>query len=265
MDKKIIGVFHTEDQAIRAIESLKDQGYRSDEISIIAKNKDDVRDIEDATDTKMEEGLATGAATGGILGGVAGLIAGLGALAIPGVGPIIAAGPLAATLGGAAIGAGTGGLVGALIGMGIPEEHAHEYENYINAGEILVMVDADADRATGVYDTFRANNTLNANLYNAPYYTGGTMATSDMSIGRANVDSTIDTNPSGYGTGSTYVDRTNDTTIGHTTANAADHVFGEGKRSLEDRIVDQTGVKRADNEDVKDARKRNNMGGDTLL
>ncbi|WP_047152077.1 general stress protein [Aneurinibacillus tyrosinisolvens] len=170
MDKKIVGVFHTHEEAVRAIQSLKDQGYRSEDISVIAKDKDEVRDIEDATDTKMEEGLATGATTGGVLGGLTGLLVGIGALAIPGIGPIIAAGPITATLGGAAIGAGAGGLVGALVGMGIPEEHAREYEEYINRGEILVLVDADASRGTGVYDTFRTNNTLNSHMYAG--YTG---------------------------------------------------------------------------------------------
>jgi uncharacterized membrane protein len=165
MDKKIVGVFHTHDEAIRAIQSLKNQGYDSEDISVIAKDKDEVRNIEGATDTKTEEGLATGATTGGILGGLTGLLVGIGALAIPGIGPLVAAGPIAATLGGAVMGAGAGGIVGALVGLGIPEEQATKYEEYLNQGEILVLVDADASREAGVYDTFRANNTLNSGLY----------------------------------------------------------------------------------------------------
>jgi uncharacterized membrane protein len=167
-DKKIIGVFRTRDEAIRAIETLKDRGCRSEDISVIAKDQDSIGSIEEETDTKLEEGLAAGATTGGVLGGVSGLLAGIGALAIPGVGPIVAAGPIAATLGGAVVGAGAGGLVGALVGMGIPEDEAKQYEEYLNEGEILVMVDANAERKYRVYDTFRNNNALNSHMYD-PY------------------------------------------------------------------------------------------------
>lgn len=95
-------------------------------------------------------------------------MAGVGALAIPGIGPIVAAGPIAATIGGAVVGAGAGGLVGALVGMGIPEDEAKQYEEYLNQGEILVLVDADAERERNVYETFRTNNALNSHMYD-PY------------------------------------------------------------------------------------------------
>ncbi|GED12178.1 general stress protein [Aneurinibacillus migulanus] len=182
-DKKIIGVFHTHDEAVRAIETLKNKGYRSEDISVIAKDRDRMESIEEETDTKLEEGLAAGATTGGVLGGLAGLLVGIGALAIPGVGPIVAAGPIAATLGGAVVGAGAGGLVGALVGMGIPEDEAKEYEEYLNQGEILVMVDADAEREHHVYDTFRNNNALNSHMYD-PYL-------NDASVQRRNNDSLL--------------------------------------------------------------------------
>jgi len=105
---------------------------------------------------------ATGAATGGLLGGAAGLLASLGLLAIPGIGPILAAGPIAATLTGAAVGAGAGGLLGGLIGLGIPEDEAHQYNRYVDNDNILVLVDSDADRNTHIYNTFRSHNSLNA-------------------------------------------------------------------------------------------------------
>lgn len=164
-DRKIVGVFSSYEAAVDAIEELKQKGYRSDEISVIAKDRDDVEDVTDETGTKAPEGLATGAATGGILGGTAGLLAGLGALAIPGIGPILAAGPIAATLTGAAVGASAGGLVGGLIGLGIPEEEAKRYDDYIDNGRILVLVDADAKRDNDAYATFRRYNSENADLY----------------------------------------------------------------------------------------------------
>ncbi|MFH5185792.1 general stress protein [Paenibacillus sp. TAB 01] len=172
--QKIIGVFQTEGEAIQAVDALKKQGYRSDEISIVAKNKDDVAAIEKETGTKAPEGLAAGAATGGILGGTAGLLAGLGLLAIPGIGPILAAGPIAATLTGLAVGAGAGGIVGGLVGLGIPEDEANRYNDYVNNGHILVMVDAQADKTRNdtVYDAFRTYNSLNANTYNSDYEAG---------------------------------------------------------------------------------------------
>jgi uncharacterized membrane protein len=164
-EKKIVGVFQSEQEAVKAIESLKRQGYTSDDISIVARNKDEVAAVADQTGTKAPEGLATGAATGGLLGGAAGLLAGLGLLAIPGIGPILAAGPIAATLTGAAVGAGAGGLVGGLIGLGIPEDEARQYNNYVDQGNILVLVNSHVDRDPYAYDTFRQNNSLNSNSY----------------------------------------------------------------------------------------------------
>ena len=163
--QKIVGVFDTYQGAIQAIEDLKRQGYGSDEISVIAKDKEDVDEVTESTVTKAAEGLAAGAATGGVLGGVTGLLAGIGALAVPGIGPILAAGPIAATITGAAVGAWTGGLVGGLIGMGIPREEAERYDEYVKSGRILVMVDADSERDHYAYETFRHHKSENADLY----------------------------------------------------------------------------------------------------
>lgn len=165
MNKKIVGVFHNEYEASEAIEELKSRGFLTEDISVIARDKREVEAINNETGTKAPEGLASGAATGGLLGGVTGLLAGIGALAIPGIGPIIAAGPIAATLAGAAVGAGTGGLVGGLIGLGIPEDEAESYDNYVDEGRILVMVDADSERSNDVYSVFRNHNSANASQY----------------------------------------------------------------------------------------------------
>ncbi|SFC87043.1 Heat induced stress protein YflT [Bacillus sp. OV322] len=157
MDKRVVGVYDNGEDAIRAVEDLKRQGYDRDDISVIAKDRDDVDMVNESTGTNTEEGMAAGAATGGILGGAAGLLAGVGALAIPGIGPILAAGPIVATLTGAAVGAGTGGLAGALIGMGIPEDEADRYETDVKSGKLLVLVDPKAKRSnsglTEKYDT----------------------------------------------------------------------------------------------------------------
>ena len=164
MEKKIVGVFDTEQEASQAIEQLIREGISQDDISVITKDREDMQAISDETGTKAPEGVAAGAATGGVLGGVAGLLAGIGALAIPGIGPILAAGPIAATLTGAAVGVGAGGLVGGLIGLGIPEDEAKEYESYVDKGKILVLVD-DHGRGTDIYGIFRNNRSLNSERY----------------------------------------------------------------------------------------------------
>ncbi|RSD26913.1 general stress protein [Mesobacillus subterraneus] len=171
-EKHLVGVYDNERDAIQAVEDLKRQGYSTEDISVIGKNEDEVDEVNEATGTKTEEGLAAGAATGGILGGLTGLLAGIGALAIPGIGPIVAAGPIAATLTGAAVGAGAGGLAGALIGMGIPEEEADRYEGYVKEGKILVVVERDENRVglndnttrTAGLDGTRTGNTVDAPL-----------------------------------------------------------------------------------------------------
>lgn len=169
MSKHIIGVFNTEEEAIRVINQLKAEGYNSDELSVVGRNRDDLNHIEEATATKAEEGLATGAATGGVLGGVTALLVSIGALAIPGLGPIMAAGPIVATLTGAAAGASAGGLVGGLIGLGIPEKDAMFYDEFVQNGKVLVLVDNDADRADLAYRIFRDHKSLNADKYNPDY------------------------------------------------------------------------------------------------
>ncbi|AMQ07914.1 MULTISPECIES: general stress protein [Sporosarcina] len=144
--RHVVGYYDTETEAIAAIEDLKRQGYVSDDISVMSKHTANADVIAEETGTYAADGAATGAATGGILGGLGGVLAGIGALAIPGIGPIIAAGPIVAGITGAAAGAGVGGLAGALIGMGIPEEEANRYNDYFNEGKILVLLDGDYSR-----------------------------------------------------------------------------------------------------------------------
>ena len=165
MNRRIVGVYQNGEEATLAIEELHKQGYSPEQISVIAKDREEMAEISDETGTKAPEGLATGAAAGGFLGGMAGLLAGIGVLAIPGVGPILAAGPIVATLTGAAVGAGTGGLVGGLIGMGISEEDAREYNRYVDEGRILVLVDTLPEEDPARQDGLHSDSLTNTDTY----------------------------------------------------------------------------------------------------
>jgi Heat induced stress protein YflT domain len=141
-----VGLFHGRDDAEDAINALKDAGISAEDVSVVARDRDTDGTLAEDTGSEAGTGAATGALAGGVLGGVAGWLIGIGALAIPGVGPIIAAGPLAAALGGAALGAAGGGLIGALTGAGVPEDEAKWYDERVRSGGILVSV-----RAPGRY------------------------------------------------------------------------------------------------------------------
>lgn len=161
MEKKVVGVFNDVDEVIRSINDLKEQGYTSDDISLISKNRKENEYIAEETETKMEKAGVTGAAAGGFVGAAVGLLAGIGAFAIPGIGPIIAAGPILSTLGGATAGAGVGRLIGALIGMGLSEKEANEYVENIKEGKILLLVKRDENKQPGIQITLRPNKALN--------------------------------------------------------------------------------------------------------
>ena len=141
--KAVFGVLRDEAQACRVVEDLKTSGFSNNDISVLLPDKSGTKDFAHEKHTKAPEGAATGAGTGGVLGGVFGWLVGIGALAIPGVGPFIAAGPIMAALSGAAIGAAAGGLVGTLVGMGIPEYEAKRYEAKLREGRILVSVHSE--------------------------------------------------------------------------------------------------------------------------
>src|SRR4051812_42614936 len=138
----VVGLFHNQADAERAIHNLKERGFSENQIGVAIKDRQQQKDLIEGTGTQAAEGAATGALGGGVLGGVIGLLAGVGALAIPGIGPIIAGGTLASTLAGAGIGAAAGGLIGALAGMGVPEEDARHFDRGFQAGGTLVTVDA---------------------------------------------------------------------------------------------------------------------------
>ncbi len=142
-------------QAEQIVQRLQTAGFPSDEISILLPDTEGKHDIGHVKATKAPEGATTGAAAGGVTGGVLGLLAGIGALAIPGVGPFIAAGPIMAALGGAAVGGATGGIVGGLIGLGIPEIEAKRYEEKLKAGNYLIAVHVhDGDQEKRVKEIF---------------------------------------------------------------------------------------------------------------
>ena len=150
----VIGVFRDVTSAENAVRALRDKGFGDNEISIIAKDDQKGRtgnqDMETGDDFATDS-MADGTAWGGALGGVAGLLAGMGALAIPGIGPIVAAGPLAGVLSGAV----TGGVAGGLIDLGIPEERGRRYEEDIKQGGVLAVVETSEDKVNDASSILR--------------------------------------------------------------------------------------------------------------
>lgn len=162
-NKKVFGTYQNVHDAQRAVEELLNMGYTSEEISVISKNAEEIGTIE-GVETATETGLKAGAATGATLGGLGGLLASLGMLAIPGIGPILAAGPIAATLAGAVTGGALGGTIGtlggALIDAGVDETDAKYLDERFDAGDVIVYVETDEVRYNDVsktlgYDTWR--------------------------------------------------------------------------------------------------------------
>jgi hypothetical protein len=138
--KAVFGIAKSESQAIMIADNWKAAGFTENDISVLFPDKQGTKDFAHEQHTKAPEGAATGAGTGAVLGGALGWMVGIGALAIPGLGPFIAAGPIMAALAGAAGGAAAGGLAGALIGMGIPEYEAKRYEGKVKGGNVLLSV-----------------------------------------------------------------------------------------------------------------------------
>ena len=141
--KSVYAIATSESQASLIVDNLTRAGFSSNDISALFPDKETSHEFSHEKNTKAPEGAMTGAATGGVIGGTLGLLAGIGALAIPGVGPLIAAGPLLAALSGVAAGATVGGIAGGLIGLGIPEIEAKRYENRISGGNVLISVHAE--------------------------------------------------------------------------------------------------------------------------
>lgn len=142
--KAVFGIYSSRVGVESAVNALKAAGFRSSDISVLMPESVATREFAHEKHTKAPEGAATGAGTGAVIGGALGWLAGIGALAIPGVGPLIAAGPIVAALAGAGAGGAVGGIAGALIGMGIPEYEAKRYEGSINKGGILLSVHSES-------------------------------------------------------------------------------------------------------------------------
>jgi hypothetical protein len=139
----VFGIYKSVPQAERAVDRIAAAGFSSNDISVLLPDNRSSKEFAHEKNTKAPEGTTTGVATGGVLGGTLGLLAGIGALAIPGVGPFIAAGPIMGALAGLGVGGAVGGLIGALVGMGIPEYEAKRYEGRIKDGGVLLSVHCD--------------------------------------------------------------------------------------------------------------------------
>lgn len=175
--KRAVGVFSSRQEAEYALNELRDSGFNMDKISVVAKDSDRGdqlagADVSDNVGNKADEGAKTGAVTGGALGGLTGLLVGLGALAIPGIGPVMLAGAtattIATTLSGGAIGAAAGGLVGALVGLGIPEEQAQIYNSRLSRGDYLVIVDGTDGEIRRVEAILSNRGIQDWGIYDAP-------------------------------------------------------------------------------------------------
>jgi hypothetical protein len=142
-NKAVFGIYNTVAAADVATDTLVKSGFPASAVSVLMPENLGSKPIATEKTSKAPEGAATGAGSGAVLGGTLGLLAGIGALAIPGVGPLIAAGPIMAALAGVGVGGAVGGLTGALIGMGIPEYEAKRYEGYLKKGGILLSVHCD--------------------------------------------------------------------------------------------------------------------------
>ncbi len=139
----VFGIYPSTDGVESAVGELRNQGFRSTDISVLWPQNLGSKDLAHERATKAPEGAAAGAGSGAMIGGTLGWLVGIGALAIPGLGPLVAAGPIVAALAGAGAGGAVGGLTGALVGFGIPEYEAKRYEGRVRKGGILLSVHAD--------------------------------------------------------------------------------------------------------------------------
>jgi hypothetical protein len=139
----VFGIYKNASQAERAVDRILAAGFSNNDISVLLPEEQSSREFAHEKNTKAPEGTTMGVTTGGAVGGALGLLAGIGALAIPGVGPFIAAGPIMGALAGLGVGGAVGGLIGALVGMGIPEYEAKRYEGRVKNGGVLLSVHCD--------------------------------------------------------------------------------------------------------------------------
>ena len=154
----VFGIYPSATQAERAVDTLISAGFASADISVLLPDSKSTKEFAHEKDTKAPEGTAVGATTGGVIGGTIGVLAGVGMLAIPGLGPFIAAGPIMAGLAGLGVGGAVGGLVGALVGMGIPEYEAKRYEGRVKGGGTLLSVHCDtSDQVNRAKDMLKSS------------------------------------------------------------------------------------------------------------
>lgn len=174
--RRAVGTFPTRAKAEVALTQLRDAGFDMNDVSVISKHEDEGNiagaEVKDTTTNRSGEAAATGATTGGVLGGLTGLLVGIGALAIPGIGPVMTAGAvgtaIATTLTGGAIGAASGALVGALVGLGIPKERAEAYNSAVSRGEYLVVVDGSTEEIAQAETILNTSGIANYGVYDAP-------------------------------------------------------------------------------------------------
>jgi hypothetical protein len=152
----VFGIYRNSTQAERAVDHIAAAGFSHNDISVLLPGNQSSKEFAHEKNTKAPEGTATGVTTGGVVGGTLGLLAGIGALAIPGLGPFIAAGPIMASLAGLGVGGAVGGLIGALVGMGIPEYEAKRYEGRVKDGGVLLSVHCDtSDEISGAKELLK--------------------------------------------------------------------------------------------------------------
>jgi hypothetical protein len=160
--KSVLCISNSRTQAEQIVNSLQAAGFSNNDISALFPDKQGTRDFAHEKGTKAPEGAAAGAGGGAVLGGALGWLAGIGSLAIPGVGPFVAAGPIVAALSGAAVGGAVGGIAGALIGLGIPEYEAKRYEGKVKEGGILISVHTEdseeVKRAKEIFEEWGAQD-----------------------------------------------------------------------------------------------------------
>lgn len=172
MATSVFCIVKTSPQAESIVDDLRASGFSSNDISVLFPDKAGTRDFAHEKNTKAPEGAAAGATTGGVVGGTLGWLVGIGALAIPGLGPFIAAGPIMAALGGAAVGAAAGGVTGALVGMGIPELEAKQYEGKLRSGNLLISVHTEdrdqRSRAKEIFERHGAEDISSAGEESVP-------------------------------------------------------------------------------------------------
>jgi hypothetical protein len=170
--KAVIGIASSHAQAERIVEALQSANFSKNDISALFPDKQGTRDFAHEQNTKAPEGAVVGVSAGGAVGGALGLLAGIGALAIPGLGPFIAAGPIMAALSGAAAGATLGGITGALVGLGIPEVEAKQYEAKVASGNILLSVHVEnndeRDKAKKILENGGAQDVKNIGEQSVP-------------------------------------------------------------------------------------------------